>query len=58
MNKTFRDWDVDQVWLLPPSLHDFVRADHPAHLLRELVRSELDLTAILAEYDEPRGQPP
>jgi transposase len=58
MSKTFRAWDVDQVWLLPPSLHDFVRADHPAHLVRELVRHELDLRAILAAYDEARGQPP
>jgi transposase len=58
MSKTFRAWDVDQVWLLPPSLHDFVPAGHPAHLLRELVRHELDLSAILATYDEARGQPP
>jgi transposase len=58
MSKTFRAWDVDQVWLLPPSLHDFVKAGHPAHLVRELVRHELDLSAILAEYDEARGQPP
>ena len=58
MSKTFRAWDVDQVWLLPPSLHDFVRADHPAHLVRELVRHELDLRAILAAYEEARGQPP
>jgi transposase len=58
MSKTFRAWDVDQVWLLPPSVHDFVPAGHPAHLVRELVRGELDLTAILAEYDEERGQPP
>jgi hypothetical protein len=58
MSKTFRAWDVDQVWLLPPSVHDFVPAGHPAHLVRELVRSELDLTAILADYDEERGQPP
>ncbi len=27
-------WDVDQVWLLPPSVHDFVPAGHPAHLVR------------------------
>ena len=38
MSKTFRAWDVDQVWLLPPSVHDFVPAGHPAHLVRELVR--------------------
>jgi len=58
MSKTFRAWDVDQVWLLPPSVHDFVPPGHPAHLVRELVRSELDLAAILADYDEARGQPP
>jgi transposase len=58
MSKTFRAWDVDQVWLLPPSVHDFVPVGHPAHLVRELVRHELDLSAILAEYDEARGQPP
>ena len=58
MSKTFRGWDVDQVWLLPASVHDFVPAGHPAHLVRELVRGELDLSAILAEYDEARGQPP
>jgi transposase len=58
MSKTFRAWDVDQVWLLPPSVHDFVPAGHPAHLVRELVRAELDLAAILAVYDQERGQPP
>ena len=59
MSKTFRAWDVDQVWLLPPSVHDFVPAGHPAHLVRDLVRAELDLSAIVAEYEgEERGQPP
>jgi transposase len=59
MSKTFRAWDVDQVWLLPPSVHDFVPAGHPAHLVRELVRTELDLAAILDPYErQERGQPP
>ena len=59
MSKTFRAWDVDQVWLLPPSVHDFVPAGHPAHLVRELVRRELDLAAIFEPYErEERGQPP
>ena len=59
MSKTFRAWDVDQVWLLPPSVHDFVPAGHPAHLVRDLVRKELDLSAILEPYErEERGQPP
>jgi transposase len=59
MGKTYRAWDVDQVWLLPPSIHDFVARDHPAHLIRELVREELDLSAIAAAYEqELRGYPP
>jgi transposase len=56
--KTFRAWDVNQAWLLPPSVRELVPADDPAHLVRELVRQELDLTAILETYDEERGFPP
>jgi transposase len=58
MTKTFRPWDVDQAWLLPASVDDFVPPEHPAHLVREIVRGELDLTPILSLYDEERGQPP
>jgi transposase len=59
MSKTYQAWDVDQVWLLPPSVHDFVASDHPAHLIREMVRGELDLSAITAQYErELRGYPP
>src|SRR6266700_5056765 len=58
MAKTFRPWDVDQAWLLPPSVHDFVPPEHPAHLGREIVRGELDLAAVLSAYGEDRGQPP
>jgi transposase len=58
MSKTFRPWDVDQAWLLPPSVQDFVPAKHVAHFVRETVRSELDLATILASYEEDRGYPP
>src|SRR5438067_11713201 len=58
MSKSFRPWDVDQVWLLPASIHDFVPPEHPAHLVRDLVRSELDLATIVSAYEEERGQPP
>ena len=58
MSKTFRAWDVDQRWLLPPSVHDFVPPGHLAHFVRETVREGLDLSAIVARYDEDRGQPP
>ena len=58
MEKPFRSWDVDQRWLLPPSVHDFVPAGHAAHLIRDAVRETLDLSAIYASYEGTRGQPP
>src|ERR1700741_2718237 len=58
MAKTFRPWNMDQAWLLPASVDDFMPPEHPAHLVREIVRGELDLTPILSRYDEARGQPP
>jgi transposase len=58
MTKRFRDWDVGQSWLLPPSVLDLVPPGHMAHFVREVVRGELDLSAILESYREERGQPP
>ena len=46
MSKTFRPWDVDQVWLLPPSIQDLVPAGHVAHFVRETVRDGLDLSEV------------
>lgn len=58
MTKSFRPWKVDEVWLLPPSVQEFVPQGHPAHLVRDIVAEELDLSAILSAYTEPRGYPP
>jgi transposase len=58
MSKTFRSWDVDQSWLLPPSVHEFVPSGHMAHFVRDTVREGLDLSAILGSYEEDRGYPP
>jgi hypothetical protein len=58
MAKTFRSWDVDQGWLLPPSVHEFVPPGHLAHFVRDTVREALDLSAILSTYTEERGFPP
>lgn len=58
MAKTFRPWDFDQVWLLPPSVQDFVPPGHTAHFVRDLVREGLDLSSIMDEYAEERGFPP
>ncbi len=58
MSKTFRPWDVEQRWLLPPAVQDLVPAGHVAHFIRDLVREQLDLRAILDKYEEERGAPP
>lgn len=58
MAKVFREWSVEQRWLLPPSVQELVPADHLSHFVRELVREQLDLTSIYASYGEERGQPP
>lgn len=58
MAKTFRSWDVDQGWLLPASVHDFVPLGHQAHFVRDTVREGLDLSAIFDSYTEERGYPP
>jgi len=56
--KTFREWNVEQRWLFPPSVLEFVPAGHLAHFVRETVSGELDLSAILETYSEERGYPP
>jgi transposase len=58
MAKTFREWNVQQQMLLPPSVLDFVPAGHLAHFVRDTVAEELDLSAIVDGYEEERGYPP
>jgi len=58
MSKTFRAWDVDQAWLLPPSVQEFVPAGHLAHFVQDTVREALDLSAIIGVYKAGQGQPP
>ncbi len=58
MSKSFRSWDVDQSWLLPPSVDQFVPPGHLAHFVRDTVREALDLSAIVGVYRSAQGQPP
>ena len=58
MSKAFRSWDVDQAWLLPASLHQFVPPGHLAHFVRDTVREALDLSAITGVFKAEQGQPP
>jgi transposase len=58
MSKEFRPWKVDEVQLLPPSVHDYVPRDHLSRLIVALVREALDLSAIAGSYRSVLGQPP
>jgi transposase len=57
MSKIFRAWDVDQVWLLPPSIQDLVPSGHVAHFVRDTVCTGFDLSRVMDVYDEERGFP-
>lgn len=56
--KTYRPYEPDQLFLLPPSLRDWLPEDHPALFVSDVV-DDLDLSSIFAEYErESRGYPP
>ena len=57
MAKTFRPYNPDQMFLLPPSLQEWVPQGHVARFVGELVDT-MDLSAIEDAYDEERGYPP
>lgn len=56
--KTFRRFDPDQAWLVPPSLDDWLPQEHIARFIADLVDDHLDLSAFYADYTEGRGAPP
>ena len=58
MSKQFRAWKIDEVQLLPPSVQDYVAADHLSRFVVTLVRESLDLGAIEGSYRSDLGQPP
>lgn len=58
MSKNFRPWSIEQSYILPRNVKDFVPSEHISHFVRDLVREELDLSEILREYEEERGNPP
>jgi transposase len=55
MSKRFRECSLDQPFLLPPSLQDWLPEDHLARFIAEVVAS-LDLTEIYAEYERKDGR--
>ncbi|NMR21582.1 IS1182 family transposase [Cellulomonas fimi] len=58
VDKTFRAFDPDQVFLLPPSLDEWLPTEHLARFVADLVDEHLDLSRIYASYREGRGAPP
>jgi transposase len=58
VDKTFRPFEPDQIFLMPPSLNEWLPEDHLARFVAELVDGVLDLSAIYADYTETRGFPP
>ena len=58
MAKTYRDRNLEQTLMFPPSVQDFVPEGHLAHFVRDTTRESLDLSAILDTYTEERGFPP
>ena len=54
----FRAFEPGQGLLLPPSLDDWLPAEHLARFIAELVGEHLDLSRIWAAYTEGRGGPP
>jgi transposase len=58
VEKTFRAFDPGQDLLLPPSLDEWLPAEHMARFVADLVDEHLDLSRILDSYSEGRGAPP
>jgi transposase len=58
MSKTYRPFEPDQMFLLPPSLTDWLPEDHQVYMVRDLIE-EIDLEPITSVYEEEeRGYPP
>lgn len=58
MAKTYRPYCPDQMFLLPPSLRDWLPENHLVYFVSDVV-DQLDLSAIEAVYEkDDRGQPP
>jgi len=59
MSKTYRSWDPDQAYLLPPSPSDWLPENDLAYFVLDTVR-DLDLKTITRKYEagDGRGFPP
>ncbi len=53
--KLFKEYDQNQSYLLPPSLNEFVGAEHSARVISDVVES-IDISSIISKYNG--GGPP
>jgi transposase len=53
-SQRFREYNPDQDFLLPPSLREWVRQDHLANFISDVV-DKLDLSEIVNHYDNSQG---
>jgi transposase len=53
--KRYREWTLDQAYLLPPSLRDWLPDDHRVFRILEVVE-QLDLVEIIDEVDSRDGR--
>lgn len=58
VDKRFRPYDPDQLFLMPPSLNDWLPEGHLARFVGELVDEGLDLEPFLVVFTEARGFSP
>lgn len=58
VDKRFGMFDPHQVYLMPPSLDEWLPEGHLARFVADLVDEVLDLGPILASYTDKRGFPP
>lgn len=56
--KVFQPYDPGQVMLLPPSLDEWLPAEHLARFIDELVEQHLDLGPFYAAHTNVKGFPP
>jgi transposase len=58
VGKTYRPYEPDQMFLMPPSLQEWLSPDHMVYFIREILDT-IDLTPIVSVYEEEdRGYPP
>ena len=58
MGKTYRPWNPNQQYLLPPSVQDWLPENDLVYFILDTV-NELDISAIMQKYEqEKRGFPP